>query len=343
MLQVTRVHQKTTHLNASLVREIDWDDIRIFVVAARLGSIRAAAAETGQTVLTIRRRLDLLERQVNAILLRRSAKGVELTDDGRMVLDAGLEMLRPARRLGGIGAKRRQGLRSSVKIGITEGLGTYWLIPRIIELNRAHADLQVGIHCSMSEPDLSALEVDMAIMLDKPSDPSLKVTRLGWLHVVFFASRDYVSEYGEMKTKEDLADHNYIDIVGQQIQSQRVRDEITQEDQRRYVNLRVNTSSAQLMAVRLGAGVALLPTYVTLVSHGLVHVAREYSFSRDIWLAFHPHAAEFDHVRKAIDWVRGAFDNSRYPWFREEFISPAGVEAIANERGLSPMFAAFKE
>jgi hypothetical protein len=60
-------------------------------------------------------------------------------------------------------------------------------------------------------------------------------------------------------------------------------------------------------------------------------------------LAFHPHAAEFDHVRKAIDWVRGAFDNSLYPWFREEFISPAEVEAIAKERGLSPMFAAFKE
>src|ERR1700733_11263440 len=128
MLQVTRVHQKTTHLQASFGREIDWDDIRVFMVAARLGSIRAAAAETGQTVLTIRRRLDLLEQQVNAILLRRSAKGVELTDDGRMVFDAGLEMLRPAQRLAGIGAKRRQGLRSSVRVGITEGLGTFWLI-----------------------------------------------------------------------------------------------------------------------------------------------------------------------------------------------------------------------
>ena len=87
----------------------------------------------------------------------------------------------------------------------------------------------------------------------------------------------------------------------------------------------------------------LLPTYAPIVSHSLVHVAREYSFPRDIWLAFHPHAADFDHVRKVIDWVRDAFDNSRYPWFREEFISPAEVEEIALERGLSPMFAAFKE
>jgi DNA-binding transcriptional LysR family regulator len=342
-LRVTRVHQETTHLNAARVREIDWDDIRIFVVAARLGSIRAAAAETGQTVLTIRRRLDLLERQVNAILLRRSAKGVELTDDGRMVLDAGLEMLRPARRLGGIGAKRRQGLRSSVKIGITEGLGTFWLIPRVIDLNRRHPDIQVDIQCSMSEPDLSALEVDIAIMLNKPMAPDLKVTRLGWLHIVFFASRGYVAENGEMKTKDDLIEHTYIDIVGQQVQSRRVWEEISKEDQRRYVNIRVNTSSAQVMAVRHGAGVTLLPTYAPIVSHSLVHVAREYSFPRDIWLAFHPHAADFDHVRKVIDWVRDAFDNSRYPWFREEFISPAEVEEIALERGLSPMFAAFKE
>jgi DNA-binding transcriptional LysR family regulator len=343
MLKVTRVHLKTTHLNASLVREIDWDDIRIFVVAARLGSIRAAAAETGQTVLTIRRRLDLLERQVNAILLRRSAKGVELTEDGRMVFDAGLEMLRPARRLGGIGAKRRQGLRSSVKIGITEGLGTFWLIPRVVDLHRTHPNIQVDIQCSMSEPDVSALEVDIAIMLNKPKDPELKVIRLGWLHIVFFASQSYVSENGELLTKEELPDHNYIAIVGEQIQSKRVFSEINQEDQRKYVNIRLNTSSGQLMAVMYGAGVAGLPTYAPLVSHSLVHVAREYSFPRDIWLAFHPHAAEFEHVRKVIDWVRGAFDNTRYPWFREKFISPAEIEAIAKERGLSPMFAAFKE
>ena len=71
----------------------------------------------------------------------------------------------------------------------------------------------------MSEPDLSALEVDIAIMLNKPMAPDLKVTRLGWLHIVFFASREYVAEYGEMKTKDDLTEHTYIDIVGQQIQS----------------------------------------------------------------------------------------------------------------------------
>jgi DNA-binding transcriptional LysR family regulator len=343
MLQVTQAHQKMTHVDVALDREVDWNDIRLFVAAARLGSIRAAALQTGQTVFTARRRIDALERDVNAILLRRTAKGVELTDEGRMVFDTGLEMLRPAQRLSTIGAKRRQGLRSTVKIGITEGLGTFWLIPRIIELNKSCPDIQVDIRCSMAEPDISALEVDVAVMLDKPKAPDLKVTRIGSLYIVFFASRAYIAEQGAMESEDELPHHNFIEIVGPQIQSRRVEEEITREDKRRYVSLRVNTSSAQVMAARHGAGVTLLPTYAPLVSHSLVHVAREYRFRRDIYLAYHPHAAEFRHVRSAIDWVRSAFDPYRYPWFGEDFISPDEVAALAEQRGMKPMFAAFKE
>lgn len=343
MPNVTRVRQELIRQSGSFDREFDWDDIRLFVAVARLGSFRAAAVECRQTALTIRRRIDLLEKQVNAVLFLRSGKGVKLTAEGQSVLGAGLDMLQPAQRIKGIGAKRQQGIRSTVKIGITEGLGTFWLVPRVMDLVRARVDIQVDIHCSMAEPDLAALEVDMAIMLNKPSDPELKVTRLGWLHIVLFASRDYIAEHGAIANKEELLQHNYIEIVGAQIQSQRAREDITKDDLRRFVGIRVNTSSAQVMAVTHGAGIAALPTYAPLVTHSLVHVAKDYSFPRDIWLAYHPHASEFEHVRKAIDWVRNAFDNSRYPWFREEFLSPAEVEEIAEERGLRPMFAAFKE
>jgi hypothetical protein len=31
-------------------------------------------------------------------------------------------------------------------------------------------------------------------------------------------------------------------------------------------------------------------------------------------------------VRAAIAWLRDAFDSDRYPWFREEFVSPDHAE-----------------
>ena len=337
---MTPPYQKMTQRSAA--GDIDWDDIRVFVAVAEHESFRAAAKETGLTVLTVRRRVKSLEKGVGALLFHRSSTGVKLTEDGAAVLETGLEMLRPARRLLSAGRKRNAGLRSTVKIGITEGLGTFWLIPRVIELNNSHPEIQTDIRCAMVEPDISALEADIAVTLDRPAASDLKIARLGWLHIAIFASRSYIEKYGGIARVADVSSHRLIEIVAPQIQSHRV-DKVVDEDRRRFVSLRVNTSSSQMLAVTHGAGVTALPTYAPLITHELVHVAPDYIFSRDIWLAYHPLAGELAHVRKAIAWIRSCFDPVRFPWFAKKYMSPTEITALANAEGIERLFASFRE
>lgn len=65
---------------------MDTEALRSFVIAANSGQLQHAAAELGVTQQAISKRVASLERQLEARLFRRTARGVELTLDGQAFL-----------------------------------------------------------------------------------------------------------------------------------------------------------------------------------------------------------------------------------------------------------------
>ncbi|MCA0320887.1 MAG: LysR family transcriptional regulator [Proteobacteria bacterium] len=319
---------------------LNWDDIRLFLSVAQTKSLRAAADEIGLSVNVLRSRIEALERQSNAVLLIRTARGSVLTEEGRRVVSIGEEMLRQAKLFAHFSQRPKPGLRSTVRIGITEGLGTFWLIPRITEFSTAEPSIRCSIKCEMRMPDVSGLEVDFAIQLERPDDPELVVQRLGWLHICLFASRRYVERFGQPATSAEVPQHPYVDLVADQIPT--VEEVITPADKRGFVGIQVNTSSAQVLAVTGGAGIAALPTYARALCPSLIHVARDFALKRDVWLVHNPRAAELMHVRKAINWVKRSFDQARFPWFRQSFIAPDDLVPTLDAFG-DDLFASYKD
>lgn len=331
------------HGDGAAELDINWDDVRVFLLVARLSSFRAASMESGMSVNALRRRIEALEHKINAVLLTRSAKGVELTQEGRKVEETAQAMLEQARALARLSSKSKRGLRATVRVGATEGLGAFWLVPRLVDLFEQAPGIQVDFRNEMRIPDVSGLEVDIAVQLERPADEELKVVRLGWLHVVLFASAGYISRHGLIETSQDIPRHRFIEINGPQIQSAALKEELPEDDSRSFVALRVNTASAQVLAATHGAGVTALPTYASLVTHKLKHVAREFSLKRDIWLCYHPSVVDFRHMRQTIDWIRSSFDQEKYPWFGEDYISPEDIELLAEKRGLGALFSGFRD
>lgn len=311
----------------------NWDDVRLFLILARTGSLRRAAAEAAISRSALMRHIVNLEQRTNCVLFRRTKQGMVLTEEGEKVRSAGELMLQQARLLSHVSQRPKPGLRATVRLGITEGLGTFWLIPRILDFSLAEPAVQVSIKCDMRPPDIEGLEVDFAVQLDPPEASDLIVTRLGWIHIAFFASERYVRRFGAPETQAEVPNHPFIELVANQIPSQKLQEDVTREDHRAFVGLRVNTSSAQVLAVTSGAGVTALPTYARALAPSLVHVARDFHIRRDIWLVYHRRAGDLPHVRKAIDWVKRSFDPQRYPWFGEDYIEPDRTQMLAAERG----------
>lgn len=325
---MTHVGSENAHLEEPSDMNLNWDDIRLFLKLAQRGSIRAVCSETGQSPAAVRNRIKDLETQTGAVLFYRSKSGLTLTQTGSRLVAVAENIQRQTRVFATLPGREQAALRANVKVGITEGLGVFWLAPMFTELRSKHPDIQFDLRCSMAVPKISELEVDLAIQLEKPTDPNLMVRKIGNLHVVLYASEGYVAEHGAPTSKADIHDFHFIEVEGPQIRSEKVEEEMTKEDKRRFVNLRVNTSSAQFVAALSGLGVTAFPTYVPVVSRGLVHVAQDFVLKREIWLAYHPQSAELSHVRRTIDWIIASFDPVRFPWFRDQYVSPADIEQI---------------
>jgi hypothetical protein len=89
-----------------------------------------------------------------------------------------------------------------------------------------------------------------------------------------------------------------------------------------FVAFRTNNSIALLWAILKGAGVGWSPTYMHAMGPKMIPLDIGMIFSFDIWLTYHPDAAQLPRVRRLIDWVIASFDPKTFPWFRDEFIHP---------------------
>src|SRR5579883_2947229 len=75
----------------------------------------------------------------------------------------------------------------AVRVAVTEGLGTFWLAPRLVEFQQSFPDILVDLYCAMRSADVSRHEADVAIHLSRPAALDVKLVRLGRMHMNFFA------------------------------------------------------------------------------------------------------------------------------------------------------------
>jgi DNA-binding transcriptional LysR family regulator len=303
----------------SLLERVSWDDLRIFVVAARQQSFRKTATVLRTSSSTVVRRVERLEELLGVRLFDRLPDGVALTSEGISVVGAAQQMERASLSLR---AQLDHELtrRGVVRCAVTEGLGTFWIVPHLAEFSRANPHTIVDLHCSSQSPDVLRMEADIAIQLTRPDRPDQVVTRLGRLHIYPFASRRYAETYGLPKSREDMHRHRIVDQSGPQLDESTWPRFLRVPHVEGLVIVRTNSSSAHFYAVEMGLGIGALPTYALPLGADLVPVDVGYQHQTDIWMTYHPDVKGVRRVATFIDWLRAIFDSK--PWFGDEFIHP---------------------
>lgn len=339
----TRGEPPEAHGEASTTGTVpDWESVRLFIEVVRRGSIRSAADHMSVSVSALRRRIANLERQLNTLLITRHVDGVRLTSEGQQIFDAACQMEVAA--FGMMRAKDATAtdVSGEVKIAVTEGTGTFWLAPRLVELQRAYPKLLVNLKCAMAPADVSSLEADVAVQLVKPDSPELKVVRLGFLHTMPFAAQSYIKTYGVPAALEEFTRHRVVVHAAEQTEHKAWFRKVFPNPP--FVDLMVlqtNVASAHLWAVSKGAGIGWLPTYTHFIGGRIVPIEAGPRFVLDIWLTYHPDAARIARVRRVIDWIRDSFDAQKFPWFGERFIHPYDLPKAYRGEPLINMFEGF--
>jgi DNA-binding transcriptional LysR family regulator len=320
----------------------DWESIHIFLEVVRRGSFRSAADNLGQSINALRRRISELEHQLGVTLLTRHVDGVRTTAEGEEILVAARGM--EAASYGLIRARDRvlPSVDGLVKLAVTEGLGTFWLAPRLVEFQRRYPKLFIDLNCAMQSADVLRLEADVAVQLNKPTNPDLKIVKLGRLHSMPFAAQSYIELYGVPKSIEDGLKHRIVlQVADQTAASELFSRTYPGVSQEAHVVLRTNVGSAYFWSIAKGAGIGILPTYAQAISGRVVPIDIGLRFQFEIWLTYHSDAARIPRVRRMADWLIDAFDPKRFPWFKDEFIHPKDFPKEHNGALMANLFEGF--
>jgi DNA-binding transcriptional LysR family regulator len=320
----------------------DWDAARVFLQVVRCGSFRSAAERLELSINGVRRRIDDFERQIGTTLFTRDVHGTRLTDEGALVV-AAVERMEAASfdllRASNCVSNSPSG---EVRVAITEGLGTFWLAPRLAEFQQSFPNILVDLHCAMRSADVSRDEADVAIHLSRPAALDVKLVRLGRMHLMLFASQKYIETYGAPRTADELVKHRLVMQVADQTAAKETFESwFPGYSQRDLLVMKTNVSSANYWAVANGAGIGVFPTYAWALGGKIIPLEVELRRPFDIWLSYHPDSGRIPRVRHMIDWLVEAFNPAKFPWFKDEFIHPNELKAVYKGESLTHLFGGF--
>jgi DNA-binding transcriptional LysR family regulator len=308
-------HKRADVLNAS------WEDLRAFLLCTRHQSFRNAAEVLGLTGTTLMRKIDRLEDELGFKLFLRDQSGLSLSDEGRALLFDVEQMERLS-----FNIFRRASLstdtRGAVRVAVTEGPGNFWVLPRLIDFQKTYRKIMVDLRCAMEQADVSRLEADISIQLERPTNPDLIVTKLGRLHIYTFASEAYRDAYGLPKSLADLANHRIVKQHGAQLDESGYARILGLRSLEGIVGISTNSSVAVLYAIERGAGVGFLPTSAIALGAPLVAIDLGINHHMDLWLTYHKEFRNSDRHKIVIDWLKSIFDPKAHACFRDEFIHP---------------------
>jgi DNA-binding transcriptional LysR family regulator len=318
------------------INPVSWDDIRVFIACAQAESFRKAARSLRLSSSTVLRRIDRFEKALGAPIFERVPEGVILTGEGRALLHSARKMENAS-----FDVLRRQTTtdvvkRGNVSISITEGLGAYWVMPRLVDFQRNYPFVIINLQCAMESADVLRLESDMAVQFSVPTTPDLIVVKLGRLHVHAFASKQYLDLFGVPKGTDDLKNHRIVQQVAPGLDERAIAGSLGIESVDDIVAIRTNSSTAHFYAIEKGAGIGVLPTFAVALGAPVVPVDIGPRYHLDIWLTYHPDARKTPRRALTIDWLRKIFDPKIHPWFRDEFIHPSElIQKVPAEAGFN--------
>ncbi len=286
------------------MKDIDWDDLRYFVSAARAGSLSAAAVRIGVSVATMSRRLERLEGELGVRLFDRHAGGVTMTPHAQDLLGLAEDVQsRVHDFLRAADATAEDEFAGQVTVTTLETLATYIIAPSLADFRLEYPDIRIVLRAEPRIVKLAQRIADIAVRVERPRESRVVAQRVATLEYGLFASQAYLDRRGRPESPE--SDLSGFDLVtyDERFDPTPYVAWLHMRARPEDMTVRVSTAAAIMSAVKAGAGLGVLPRF--LRDDDLVYLGEAGDLpGREIWLAVHEDYRNVPRVRAVFDHLR---------------------------------------
>lgn len=311
---------------------LDWQDIQVFLEVARSERLTDAARRLGVDHSTLSRRTKRFEQKLNTQLFERSTHGYRLTEAGHRLQAHAEEMARHASEAAeGLSDQDRQ-LSGQVRLGVTEGFGTWVIAPLLAAFGERHPSLTLDLLALPRVVNLSRHEADLAITIERPSSAGLVISRLCDYRLRLYASRDYLARHGRPTGRHELSQHRLIGYIDDLIFSDQLNyleplldlspstasaahQALVSQDHERHTpqfSIRSTSVTTQYSAAVQGAGLAVLPCFMAEQHPALEAVlVDDIDLTRQFWITARQEQRRLSRVRLTWEYLRETVEGNR--------------------------------
>jgi DNA-binding transcriptional LysR family regulator len=250
-------------------KEIQLPQLRSFCLAATERNFTTAARSLGLTAPTVWQQVRALERRLQTTLLRRSGRNVELTPDGRLLLELVHPHVSGLDSLESLFVARKAALATPVTVAAIPYLTSSHLLPPIHEFSAAHPHVRLKLHVHVWFDEVPRMvergQADLGIMFydrDAPRNLRLNYERLFDLRFVLLMPEGHPLARKKRIQPTDLVDHPLIvppegSYARRKLEQLLQRHELTER-----VNIIMETPLLDIIRKYVAAGVGIAPVHI---------------------------------------------------------------------------------
>lgn len=189
---------------------LNVDALQTLVAVMDTGSFSAAASRLGQTPSGVSRTISRLESRLGMTLMTRTTRRLELTEEGRWLLERARRILSQLEDTENQLASRLLQPSGLVRVNAATPALDHLLAPLLGEFLDAYPQVTLALFSGEAVIDLIEERVDLAIRIGPLSDSSLNARRLGSSGLRLLASPAYLAQHGTPLDVKSLAQHRLL-------------------------------------------------------------------------------------------------------------------------------------
>jgi DNA-binding transcriptional LysR family regulator len=292
-----------------------WGELRVFLAVAKTKSFNRAAEITNTSQPRVSRQVKRLQDVVGSQLFISTPRGITLTRSGEALAKA---LSRLDHALYSITRDLKADTseaEGTVSVSITDGLNALFAAPAIEQFSAQYPKIQLHLKNPINIKSLHENQTDMMISISPAESPDIRFRKIGQLHFIPVASKDYIKKHG-LPTRDNLEQHFFL-----QSEYYLARTGLWDGWQQAVARGRIahycDNSFAYGMLVKAGQGIGMLGSY-SVLEPCAVPLELDLRTSVPLYLIASTARLNARPVRLVFDWLSEVF-GSNNPWFGDEF------------------------